>query len=421
MSDKIEIDVEPEYSEYAINLCETYLNRDYRIYQYTNLNNPQVKQNVYIHLNGNNLLLNRLHDISSIIFRLCIVTFSHQHINYDYKNEDVYLDFNLTPNFSIFDVKIQGKKKKGGLQVDENTVLCYLKKGNDIITKIYACIVGKLIDFNDKLQENPKNFNSYKTVKMTDIPLKWDKPVKNVLIVTKRHAELIDALCEITEYIIKDKNKKVYVDTSVLSGFVKSQKMLDMSNNLGHQFVGISKHEQEMLDKIDLVITLGGDGTVIYAASLFQHKSPPPIATFHFGSLGFMANMKYSEYQKTLSDIFEGNRLSLIKRERISAVIHNKSNKVKDKYVVLNDVVVNRGIDPFLSHLDLIVNDKMVTSVQGDGLIISTPSGSTAYSAAAGASMVHPSVSSILIVPICPHSLSFRPIIIPSYVEIKVN
>lgn len=89
--------------------------------------------------------------------------------------------------------------------------------------------------------------------------------------------------------------------------------------------------------------------------------------------------------------------------------------------LVLNEVVVDRGPSPYLSNIDLFIDGKHVTSVQGDGLIVSTPTGSTAYAVAAGASMIHPSVPAIMITPICPHSLSFRPIVVPAGVELKVG
>jgi NAD kinase len=84
-------------------------------------------------------------------------------------------------------------------------------------------------------------------------------------------------------------------------------------------------------------------------------------------------------------------------------------------------VVIDRGPSPYLSNIDLYLDGKLITSVQGDGLIISTTTGSTAYAVAAGASMIHPSVPAIMITPICPHSLSFRPIVVPAGVELKVG
>lgn len=89
-------------------------------------------------------------------------------------------------------------------------------------------------------------------------------------------------------------------------------------------------------------------------------------------------------------------------------------------FQVLNEVVIDRGPSPYLSNIDLFLDGKYITSVQGDGLIVSTPTGSTAYAVAAGASMIHPSVPAIMVTPICPHSLSFRPIVVPAGVELKV-
>lgn len=91
------------------------------------------------------------------------------------------------------------------------------------------------------------------------------------------------------------------------------------------------------------------------------------------------------------------------------------------EWLSLNEVVIGRGQSSFLTNLDLYINDYLITTVQGDGLIISTPTGSTAYAMAAGASMCHPSVPSIIIAPICPHSLSFRPIVVPAGVELKIQ
>lgn len=99
-----------------------------------------------------------------------------------------------------------------------------------------------------------------------------------------------------------------------------------------------------------------------------------------------------------------------------------KDQKEHESYhLVLNEVVLDRGLSPFLSNLDLYIEEKYITTVQGDGLIVSTPTGSTAYAVAAGASMVHPSVPAIMVTPICPHSLSFRPIVVPAGIELKVR
>lgn len=101
-------------------------------------------------------------------------------------------------------------------------------------------------------------------------------------------------------------------------------------------------------------------------------------------------------------------------------MVDQETPAVHDELIALNEVVISRGPSPYLSNLDLYINDYLMTTVQGDGLIISTPTGSTAYAMAAGASMCHPSVQSIIIAPICPHSLSFRPIVVPAGAELKI-
>ena len=115
--------------------------------------------------------------------------------------------------------------------------------------------------------------------------------------------------------------------------------------------------------------------------------------------------------------------LTLRSRLRCIIIRKNEDSQLTEpptNLLVLNEVVVDRGPSPYLSNINLFIDGKHVTSVQGDGLIVSTPTGSTAYAVAAGASMIHPSVPAIMITPICPHSLSFRPIVVPAGVELKV-
>lgn len=118
--------------------------------------------------------------------------------------------------------------------------------------------------------------------------------------------------------------------------------------------------------------------------------------------------------------IFRSSTESIAK-DLTNLSINQKHYESSDNsFLVLNEVVINRGASQSLSNFDLFMEDRLVTTVQGDGLIISTPTGSTAYAVAAGASMVHPNVPSIMITPICPHSLSFRPIVVPSGVKLKL-
>ncbi|KAK6138317.1 hypothetical protein DH2020_027901 [Rehmannia glutinosa] len=191
--------------------------------------------------------------------------------------------------------------------------------------------------------------------------------------------------------------------------------------------------KQDMLllhTKVDLVVTLGGDGTVLWAASMF--KGPvPPIVPFSLGSLGFMTSFRIpnisvwdsEHYREDLSSILHGP-ISITLRHRLQC--HIIRDAAKSEYenegpmLVLNEVTIDRGISSFLTNLECYCDESFVTCVQGDGLILSTTSGSTAYSLAAGGSMVHPQVPGILFTPICPHSLSFRPLMLPEHVTLRV-
>ncbi len=200
------------------------------------------------------------------------------------------------------------------------------------------------------------------------------------------------------------------------------------------------------VDKIDLIICIGGDGTLLHVSNLFR-ASCPPVLSIHMGSLGFLCPFDYENYREYVSGVIKGG-VPLLLRNRLKCKLEKSSLDssrkspddskehinadgdgeldemtnvlLRDGLLSLNEVVVSRGPSPFLSNLDLYINDYLITTVQGDGLIISTPTGSTAYAMAAGASMCHPSVQSVIIAPICPHSLSFRPIVVPAGVELKI-
>lgn len=197
--------------------------------------------------------------------------------------------------------------------------------------------------------------------------------------------------------------------------------------------------KDDLTDKIDFIICLGGDGTLLYASHLFQ-QSVPPVMAFHLGSLGFLTPFQFDNFQWQVNNVLEGNAaltlrsrlrcVMLKKRDKEAEIVNSGGggggaagggkNKLPTNVLVLNEVVIDRGPSPYLSNIDLFLDGKHITSVQGDGLIVSTPTGSTAYAVAAGASMIHPSVPAIMVTPICPHSLSFRPIVVPAGVELKV-
>jgi NAD+ kinase len=164
---------------------------------------------------------------------------------------------------------------------------------------------------------------------------------------------------------------------------------------------------------LDLVITLGGDGTVLWVSHLLGDGPAPPIVSFSLGSLCFMTPFSVRDMPAALHGALAGG-FHLTLRHRLTArVIRADGSRAGPPRVVLNEVVIDRGASPYLTNLECFCDGAFVTRVQGDGLIIATPSGSTAYNLAAAGSMVHPGVPGILFTPICPHSLSFRPLVFP--------
>ncbi len=173
-------------------------------------------------------------------------------------------------------------------------------------------------------------------------------------------------------------------------------------------------------DGIDFVVSLGGDGLLLHASTLFPRSVPPHIC-FNCGSMGFLTPFNCERMTDVIRNIMLAPKpLNINLRMRLSArILHN--GQLSDFFYVLNEVAIQREGGSFMSNLECFCDDKPFTTVQADGLIIATPTGSTAYSMSAGGSIVHPNLLGILFTPICPHSLSFRPIVFPAYVSIRCD
>ncbi|KFM28585.1 putative NAD kinase 1 [Auxenochlorella protothecoides] len=180
---------------------------------------------------------------------------------------------------------------------------------------------------------------------------------------------------------------------------------------------------------IDLVVTLGGDGTLLWACSLFGDAPVPPIVAFAMGSLGFMTPFPAARLCTVLSrvastahgfPIMLRHRLQVGLGARCCARQRARRRAPPPPSMVLNELVIDRGTAPSLTNLHVYADGAFVTVVQGDGLIVATPTGSTAYNLAAGGSMVHPGVPCLLFTPICPHTLSSRPLVFPEHVALTI-
>jgi NAD+ kinase len=175
---------------------------------------------------------------------------------------------------------------------------------------------------------------------------------------------------------------------------------------------------EEMIAKIDLMIVLGGDGTFLWAARLLQNTAIP-IFGINLGRLGFLTEITVDEIADALN-LLKENKLQTEERAILKARLF-RNKKVIAEHYCLNDVVMNKSAIARVIDMELSLQDEVVTQYKADGLIISTPTGSTAYSLAAGGSLMHPLVHAFLITPICPHMLTQRSIIIPDHFGIKVR
>ncbi|XP_037408450.1 probable NAD kinase 1 [Triticum dicoccoides] len=250
------------------------------------------------------------------------------------------------------------------------------------------------------------------------ILLKWESRPQTVLFITKPNSNSVRVLCaEMVRWLKEHKNINVFVEP-----WVSKELLTDDSNHTVQTWD--NDDDKKMLHKkVDLIVTLGGDGTVLWAASLFKGPVPPVVA-FAMGSLGFMTPFPSEQYRGCLDNVLKGP-FSITLRNRLQCHVIRDAAKdeivTEEPILVLNEVTIDRGISSYLTYLECYCDSSFVTCVQGDGLIISTTSGSTAYSLAAGGSMVHPQVPGILFTPICPHSLSFRPLILPEYVTLRIQ
>ncbi|THX02245.1 ATP-NAD kinase [Aureobasidium pullulans] len=278
--------------------------------------------------------------------------------------------------------------------------------------------------------------------------------VRNVMIVTKaRDNALVDLTRELAEWLLvkprygSDVGVNVYVDSKL-----RRSKRFDADSLTAKdsRFESMLRFWTPALcwaspELFDLVITLGGDGTVLFTSWLFQ-RIVPPVMSFSLGSLGFLTNFQFNQYKHQLDRIMGDAGMRVTMRMRFTCTVYRAaasnsssslnaantsdsvcpvtSNPTKiegETHEVLNELVIDRGPSSYISSLDLYANDSLVTRISADGIILSTPTGSTAYSLSAGGSLVHPEIPAILLTPICPHTLSFRPMILNDSMELKVS
>jgi NAD+ kinase len=174
---------------------------------------------------------------------------------------------------------------------------------------------------------------------------------------------------------------------------------------------------EDLASGTDLVIVLGGDGTLLSAARAVAGTEIPVLAV-NLGRLGFMTSIALEDLYPELERALEGD--IRIARRRMLDCDLVRGDQIIGSYSALNDVVINKGMIARMIDLDTYVDDHLVTAYKADGLIISTPTGSTAYSLSAGGPIIYPTVGAFCITPICPHMLTNRPVIVSDSSVIEI-
>ena len=179
-----------------------------------------------------------------------------------------------------------------------------------------------------------------------------------------------------------------------------------------------STSKEEVASNSDLVIVLGGDGTLLNVASI-AHPHEVPILGVNLGSLGFLTETTMQDLYPTLEQVLNG-QCEIENRMLLNAGLLRDGKRIED-FNVLNDIVINKGALARIVNLEVFVDGQYMTSYRADGLIIASPTGSTAYSLSAGGPIIHPSMRALVLSPICPFALTNRPIVIPDSAIIKVQ
>lgn len=175
---------------------------------------------------------------------------------------------------------------------------------------------------------------------------------------------------------------------------------------------------EDMSRKADLMVVLGGDGTVLHVARCFI-GSGTPILGINLGRLGFLTQSPVADMFATLEQVLRGE-VEIEERFSLKAETWRGGDRLREGYAI-NDVVLQRNEHPRMIELEMRVEGQFVFRLRSDGLVLATPTGSTAYALSAGGPIVHPEVDAISVVPICPHTLSNRPVVVPAKNEIELH
>lgn len=221
-------------------------------------------------------------------------------------------------------------------------------------------------------------------------------------IVAKAH---IEEPIEITRKLVK------WFDEKGIEVFVEK----DLGEQIGHPN---SVEQAEMPELVDVILVFGGDGTFLGMARL-ACKHGTPILGINLGGLGFLTEVTVDELYPMMQRIIDGEYDVEERHMLLTSIYRGKENI--GTYEALNDVVINKGAVARIIDLEIYIDDSHVTTYKADGIILSTPTGSTAYSLSAGGPIVHPTIPVTIITPICPHTLTNRPLVVSNDMKLEIK
>lgn len=227
------------------------------------------------------------------------------------------------------------------------------------------------------------------------------KGTEKIGIIAKPQERARKVVRELLEFLAK-KEKEAFLD-------------MDTARVAG---VKNGRHRGEIPELVDFIIVLGGDGTLLSVARLILGRECP-ILGVNLGSLGFLTEVTLDEMFDLLEKIFGGDYKIQTRSMLYSETF--RGDKVIDASHVLNDIVVNKGALARMIELEVFVHGRYVSDFRADGLIVSTPTGSTAYSLAAGGPILYPTMNAVIVNPICPHTLTLRPLVIPGDSVLEIH
>jgi len=227
-------------------------------------------------------------------------------------------------------------------------------------------------------------------------------PIKRVGIISKpKKTEIREIVPPLIAWL-RERDIEVFTDKE--SGSILERQERSLSRN-------------EMASQVDLLVVLGGDGTLLATARALNRK-PVPILAVNMGGLGFLTVITREDLYPTLELVLAGSA-QIERRVQIEGELV-RADEVISSFLALNDVVLNKGAIARIIDFDVLVDGRLISTYKADGLIVSTPTGSTAYSLAAGGPIVAPSVAAFLVTPICAHTLTNRPLVLPDTAHIEI-